>query len=47
MFFDATSGQHVAAVRAYDANGQVQTDVPSTPDPDGATGYHHRVFNVS
>jgi DMSO/TMAO reductase YedYZ molybdopterin-dependent catalytic subunit len=45
--WNATPGQHVAAVRAYDANGQVQTDVPSTPDPNGATGYHYRGFNVS
>ena len=45
--WNATPGQHVAAVRAYDANGQVQTDVTSTPDPDGATGYHYRGFNVS
>jgi DMSO/TMAO reductase YedYZ molybdopterin-dependent catalytic subunit len=45
--WSATPGQHVAAVRAYDANGQVQTDVPSPPDPNGATGYHYRGFNVS
>jgi DMSO/TMAO reductase YedYZ molybdopterin-dependent catalytic subunit len=43
----ATSGPHVVAVRAYDATGQVQSDVPSRPDPDGATGYHYRGFNVS
>ena len=45
--WDATPGQHVVAVRAYDAAGQVQTDEPRPPAPDGATGYHYRGFNVS
>jgi hypothetical protein len=43
----ATPGQHVVAVRAYDATGQVQTDVPRPPVPDGASGYHYRGFSVA
>ncbi len=43
----ATPGDHVVAVRAYDAAGQLQIEKPSRPDPDGATGYHYRGFSVS
>jgi DMSO/TMAO reductase YedYZ molybdopterin-dependent catalytic subunit len=45
--WDAKPGQHVVAVRAYDATGQVQTDVPRPPAPDGASGYHYRGFSVA
>jgi hypothetical protein len=45
--WDATRGEHVVAVRAYDTNGQVQTDVAAAPAPNGAAGYHYRGFNVS
>jgi DMSO/TMAO reductase YedYZ molybdopterin-dependent catalytic subunit len=44
--FQATSGHYLAAVRAYDRAGHVQTDATSTPEPSGATGYHYRSVNV-
>ena len=44
--FDLAPGAHVVAVRAYDATGAVQTDQPSPPEPNGATGYHYRAFTV-
>jgi DMSO/TMAO reductase YedYZ molybdopterin-dependent catalytic subunit len=44
--FEATSGHYVAAVRAYDRNGAVQTDATAPPEPSGATGYHYRSINV-
>jgi DMSO/TMAO reductase YedYZ molybdopterin-dependent catalytic subunit len=43
----ATSGHYIAAVRAYDGSGQVQTDATSPPEPSGATGYHYRSINVA
>lgn len=47
--FDATfaPGEHVVAVRATDGHGDVQTDVPRIPAPDGASGYHYRGFTVA
>ena len=36
----APTGEHLVAVRAVDRTGATQTDVPSPPFPDGATGYH-------
>ena len=36
----ASAGEHLLAVRAADRTGTTQTDVPSPPFPDGATGYH-------
>jgi DMSO/TMAO reductase YedYZ molybdopterin-dependent catalytic subunit len=39
-------GQHVVAVRALDATGAVQTDIPSPPEPNGASGHHYRGFMV-
>jgi hypothetical protein len=44
--FDLAPGPHIVAVRAYDATGAVQTDQPSQPEPNGATGYHYRAFRV-
>ncbi|NNU27337.1 molybdopterin-dependent oxidoreductase [Isoptericola sediminis] len=38
--WDATPGDHQVAVRATDANGQVQTAEQAPPAPDGATGWH-------
>ncbi|PFG42728.1 DMSO/TMAO reductase YedYZ molybdopterin-dependent catalytic subunit [Isoptericola jiangsuensis] len=38
--WDATAGEHTVAVRATDADGQVQTDAEAPPAPDGATGWH-------
>jgi DMSO/TMAO reductase YedYZ molybdopterin-dependent catalytic subunit len=43
---DALPGDHLAAVRAIDRRGSVQTDRPSTPEPSGATGYHYWGFTV-
>ena len=39
-------GTHQVAVRATDRTGAVQIETPSSPDPDGATGYHRRAFQV-
>ena len=36
----ATSGSHTIAVRAADANGDLQIAASAPPAPDGATGYH-------
>lgn len=38
--WDAPPGVHTLAVRAIGADGEVQTGVPSSVLPDGATGYH-------
>jgi hypothetical protein len=43
---DAAPGPHVVGVRATDGGGTLQTDVPSPPAPDGASGYHYRGFTV-
>jgi hypothetical protein len=34
-------------VRATDGAGVVQTDKRSSPEPDGATGYHQRRVSIS
>jgi len=36
----ASPGDHTITVRAYDANGVVQTETVAPPAPDGASGYH-------
>ena len=38
--WDAAAGEHVLAVRAFDADGIPQTAEVSPPAPDGATGHH-------
>ncbi|GMU40055.1 MAG: oxidoreductase [Chloroflexota bacterium] len=38
--WDAAPGEYEIAVRATDGEGNVQTEVESRPDPDGATGHH-------
>jgi DMSO/TMAO reductase YedYZ molybdopterin-dependent catalytic subunit len=38
--WDATTGEHVLAVRATDGEGRTQTADRAAPFPDGATGYH-------
>jgi DMSO/TMAO reductase YedYZ molybdopterin-dependent catalytic subunit len=38
--WDAPAGDHEVAVRATDADGQVQTSDEAPPVPDGATGWH-------
>ena len=35
-----------AVARATDGHGVVQTDVPTPPEPSGATGWHYRGFTV-
>jgi hypothetical protein len=40
FLWDAPAGHHTVTVRATDANGEVQIEAPSSPAPDGATGYH-------
>ena len=39
-------GPHVVVVRATDSTGVPQTEVPSRPAPDGATGHHTVLFDV-
>jgi hypothetical protein len=36
----ATSGNHRIAVRATDAQGNLQVEAEAPPAPDGSTGYH-------
>jgi hypothetical protein len=38
--WQATSGEHHLRVRATDGTGEVQTEMRSRPDPDGARGHH-------
>lgn len=40
MAWDARPGRHALAVRAVDAEGNVQTGRSAPPVPDGATGWH-------
>jgi DMSO/TMAO reductase YedYZ molybdopterin-dependent catalytic subunit len=44
--WDATPGEHVVQVRATDKTGYTQTEEVARPDPDGATGWHTRTFDV-
>ena len=44
--WDATPGEHVVQVRATDKSGYTQTEEVARPDPDGATGWHTRTFDV-
>jgi DMSO/TMAO reductase YedYZ molybdopterin-dependent catalytic subunit len=44
--WDARVGDHQVRVRAFDANGEPQTDVRRRPAPDGATGHHTIRVNV-
>ncbi|MGC5583332.1 molybdopterin-dependent oxidoreductase [Ornithinimicrobium sp. W1665] len=37
---DAAPGRHQLTVRATDGTGEVQTDRPAAPAPDGASGWH-------
>ncbi|HJW21639.1 MAG TPA: molybdopterin-dependent oxidoreductase [Candidatus Limnocylindrales bacterium] len=45
--WNATTGDHVAEVRATDARGEVQTADVTTPFPDGARGHHKIGFHVA
>jgi DMSO/TMAO reductase YedYZ molybdopterin-dependent catalytic subunit len=45
--WEATPGRHELRVRATDGTGATQTGEQHSPAPDGATGWHTRVVNVS
>jgi DMSO/TMAO reductase YedYZ molybdopterin-dependent catalytic subunit len=45
--WNATSGSHAIMVRATDGRGQVQSDQPTPPAPDGARGYHTITVSVA
>jgi hypothetical protein len=38
--WDATPGSHVIRVRAYDADGELQSAAVRPPAPDGSEGIH-------
>jgi DMSO/TMAO reductase YedYZ molybdopterin-dependent catalytic subunit len=40
LTWNATPGEHLVRVRAYDNAGQVQTAEQAPPPPNGASGYH-------
>ncbi|GAB2895745.1 molybdopterin-dependent oxidoreductase [Neomicrococcus lactis] len=44
---DATSGSHTATVRATNSGGELQTQTPADPAPDGASGWHRLQFTVA
>ena len=44
--WDAPIGDHVIRVRATDGSGQTQTEIPTEPAPDGATGWLGVVVRV-
>ena len=45
--WDATPGEHQLQVRATDATGTLQEELPSRPAPDGARGFHTVSVSVS
>ena len=45
--WDASSGRHDVAVRAYDGKGRMQKEERVAPLPDGATGWHSIIVLVS
>ncbi len=45
--WDATPGSHALAVRATDGDGQTQTEEIVPPFPDGATGHHTILIDVT
>jgi DMSO/TMAO reductase YedYZ molybdopterin-dependent catalytic subunit len=47
MAWDATTGQHDIAVRAYDSDGKLQQETRVAPLPNGATGWHQVLVFVS
>lgn len=46
LWEDATPGEHVVTVRAYDAKGKLQTQKQAAVAPDGASGWHQVQFTV-
>ncbi len=47
VMWDATPGQHELQVRATDQTMMLQTEANAPPFPDGATGYHTVVVQVT
>jgi DMSO/TMAO reductase YedYZ molybdopterin-dependent catalytic subunit len=47
VMWDASAGEHELQVRATDQDGAAQTEDRAAPFPDGATGFHTVVVNVS
>jgi DMSO/TMAO reductase YedYZ molybdopterin-dependent catalytic subunit len=47
LAWQATAGDHTLTVRATDGTGEVQTDMVTRPDPDGARGYHRIAVSVA
>jgi DMSO/TMAO reductase YedYZ molybdopterin-dependent catalytic subunit len=47
LAWQATAGEHTLTVRATDGTGEVQTDMVTRPDPDGARGYHQIAVSVA
>jgi DMSO/TMAO reductase YedYZ molybdopterin-dependent catalytic subunit len=45
--WDATAGSHQVAVRATNADGELQTESSAPPAPNGATGWHTITIEVS
>ena len=47
LAWDAPTGRHDIAVRAYDAKGRLQKEDRVAPLPNGATGWHSIIVLVS
>ena len=47
VMWDAPAGEHLLEVRATDRTGSVQPETTAPPFPDGATGYHSVVVQVT
>ena len=47
VMWDAAAGEHLLEVRATDRTGSVQPETTAPPFPDGATGYHSVVVQVT
>ena len=45
--WDATAGEHELQVRATDQTRMVQSEEHAPPFPDGATGYHTVMVQVT
>jgi len=47
VMWEATAGEHLLQVRATDRTGDVQPESNAPPFPDGATGYHSVIVQVT
>jgi DMSO/TMAO reductase YedYZ molybdopterin-dependent catalytic subunit len=45
--WEPTAGRHRVRVRATDGDGVLQTEDDAPPEPDGATGYHLKIYKVA